>query len=49
MHPTDCISYSSFQLHASSSVGAILVIAQGGAGQGEYKIRPYTQFQVSSK
>jgi hypothetical protein len=37
--------YNSFQLHASSSVGAILVIAQWGAGQGEYKIRPYARFR----
>ncbi len=32
--------YSSFQLHASSFVGAILVIAQGGRGAGRIQDSP---------
>ncbi len=38
--PKGLFDYSSFQLHASSSVGAILVIAQWGRGAGRIQDSP---------
>ena len=42
-------SLERFAIACVPCVGAILVIALGGRGQGEYKIRPYQETEDTSE